>query len=81
MKTAKTREAKAMCLLCGDIISSCTEYAEASCGCGAVGVRGGVHLDYRGREGSYMVLDDAETPDEPIARDQIVRCPHCGEEI
>jgi hypothetical protein len=75
MKTNVT-EAKAMCLLCGDVISSCTEYAEASCGCGAIGVIGGPELIYRGREKHIMILE-AESPISDTASGKIT-CPHCG---
>ncbi len=81
MKT-KINEARAMCLLCGDIVSSKTEYAEASCGCGAVGVIGGPDLIYRGKKKHLMILE-AESPISDTSGDvaENITCPHCGGKV
>lgn len=74
MKNPKIQEARAQCALCGDIISSCTEFSEASCGCGAIGVRGGIDPLYRGIAEHIIVIEHHEYGER-------LRCPHCHKEF
>jgi hypothetical protein len=74
MTNPQIREARAQCALCGDIISSCTEYAEACCRCGAIGVRGGIELLYRGLPKNIIVITITE-------EGQHLVCPHCQKEF
>lgn len=78
------KPASARCKLCGDIIHSLTEYAEASCKCGAIGVKGGIEPLYRGLP-ENILQPTLEEWTEKAARSReslfsIHKCPHCGME-
>lgn len=74
MRNLKLYEARAKCALCGDEISSSTEFAEASCECGAIGVIGGPDAMYRGRPQDIILLHAKEDG-------SFLQCPHCGKEF
>jgi hypothetical protein len=75
MTNPQIREARAQCALCGDIISSCTEYAEACCRCGAIGIKGGTIPPWERGNPKHIIWIIKKEHGECFV------CPHCQKEF